>query len=110
MYIENLELDQGSTWSINVTVRNESDDSIFDLTGYTLRSMIRKHYSDAAAAQTFSCTSATPTSGVVNMLLSATNSALLTPGTYVYDLEIEKVGVVYKPVGGKIVVNPEATK
>ena len=109
MEIQDLTLWQGDTWSIDVTVYG-ANGVVLDLTGYTLRAQLRKKYTDALPSATFTATASDPTTGIINLILSATDTAALTKGTYVYDVEIEKNSVVYKPVGGRIVVMPEATK
>lgn len=102
------------------------------------RGMIRKKYSDVAALKSFAITIinktgvlAAITAGTCHLTtaeiaaleldtagkcyllirLSATDTAALTKGAAVYDIEIEDTtGFVFKPYTGAVNVTPEATK
>lgn len=48
-----LDIDQGSTFQWDITVYDTDGVTPLDLTGYTVRSMIRKKYEDALPTETF---------------------------------------------------------
>ena len=113
MEIQNLELWQGDTWDIQVTVY-DADNLPLDLTSWNIRSSIRKKYSDAVKTKDFTCSKVDAVNGILKLHLAAVDTDDLAKGSYVYDVELYKTveteEYVYKPVGGRITVNPEATK
>ena len=54
--LANLLIDQGASFSSTITVFN-SDDTVFDLTGFTGASQVRKSYSSSSASATFTVSS-----------------------------------------------------
>ena len=82
----NLYIDQGSTFSVTITVSDYLDNPL-NLTGATLRGQIRKsYYSISSTALTV--TAPTPTNGEIVVSLTAAQTLALKPGRYVYDVEI----------------------
>lgn len=111
---EDLTLEQGATWdnkSFPPIVVYNANDTLFDLTGYSARSMFRKHYSSANAAVTLTCT-IDIANATIQRSYTAANSANVAAGYYYHDLEIYTAGnaVVRRLVEGRITVGPEATK
>ena len=82
----NIEVDQGSDFSINIEVKE--DDVVKNLTGYSARAQARAAEESSSAAFSFTCTIPTPSNGKVNIALPAATSSSATAGQYVYDLEI----------------------
>ena len=108
-YIQNLVIDQGATFSTSVTVTDAEGDAL-NLTSYLLRGQMRKSYASSSYTS-FTAVSATPTSGVIDISLTATQTGELKAGRYVYDLEIEDTaGVVTRIVEGIITVTPQVTR
>jgi len=105
----NLFIDQGATFSANVTVKDTTN-SIRDLTGYTARSQMRRsHYTSNSTA--FTATIGTPASGNVTLSLSDAATANLKPGRHVYDIEIvSSANVVERIYEGIVTVYPEVTR
>lgn len=104
----NLSIDQGSTFSSTVTVES-SDGLTYNLTGYTARGQIRKTYSSSTYVA-FSASIPSPTSGEINLSLTATQTAALKPGRYQFDVEIVQNTVVQRVIEGQIEVNPRVTR
>lgn len=105
------DFEQGTTFRLEVTVRNPATGAPADLTDHIARSMARKQYSDAAPAWAFDVSIPDPLTGVVVMEKNATDTAAFIKGRYYYDLELESpAGVVVKLIKGVITVTPEATK
>tara|TARA_Y100000310_G_C20629232_1_gene787651 strand:- start:519 stop:860 length:342 start_codon:yes stop_codon:yes gene_type:complete len=110
--IANLIVDQGATFTSTITVYN-TDDTLFNLTGYTGASQIRKSYSSSSASATFTVAFATDrTLGQLTVSLTAAQTALLDEGRYVYDVEVTKTSdsTVTRVIQGIVTVSPNATK
>ena len=105
--IANLTIDQGTTISIVVPVKN-ADGSAKDLSGYTANSQFRKSY----YSTTFTAFTAThdDAGGNITLALTATQSGGVKAGRYVYDVEILIGSTVARVQEGIITVNPEVTK
>lgn len=100
---------QGSTFSLPFTMEN-----IFANggAGCTIRASLRKTY-DTATSYSFTAEISTTTAETLSCLLSlsATASAAIPAGGYVYDCEIEDAtGFVIKPLRGKAIILPEVTR
>ena len=108
--IANLYIDQGSTCSTSVNVK-DIDESAFDLTNHTAAGQVRKSYSSSTATD-FTITIADPPSnGQLDCSLTATQTAALEEGRYVYDIEVTNdTGVVTRVIEGIITINPNVTK
>lgn len=106
-----LDMDQGSTFQWDITVYDVGGVTPLDLTGYTVRSMIRKRYEDALPTETFNISYPDALNGKVRLLIPASKTAAIAKGRYVYDVELEDgLGKVVKIYKGFVVVYPEATK
>ena len=107
--VSNLAIDQGTTYSVTITVTDDTG-SARNLTSYTVRSQMRKsYYTNANVA--FSANIASPADGTVTLDLTATQTSALKPGRYVYDVElVSNVATVERLVEGIVTVYPEATK
>jgi DUF4097 and DUF4098 domain-containing protein YvlB len=104
----NIIIDQGTTFSTVINLTDENGDPI-NLTGYTGDAQMRKHYT-SSNSQSFSI-SLGSTSGTVALSLTANQTANLTPGRYVYDVEVRSsANVVSRIVEGIVTVTPEVTR
>ena len=106
----NLYIDQGSTFSTTVYVKND-DETAFDLLGHTAAGQIRKSYSTSTKLD-FTLEIADPASlGQINASLTATQTATLEEGRYVYDIEVtSSTGTVTRVLEGIITVSPQVTR
>ena len=108
--ILNQVIDQGSTWSKQITVYQTDGTTIQNLTGYTVTSQLRKNYTSTAYT-TINATNNSPTNGIIVMSLTAVQTAALKSGRYVYDLQIAAAdGTVTRVIEGVITFRPEVTK
>ena len=108
--ILNQIVDQGSTWSKQITVYETDGTTVQNLTGYTVASQLRKNYTSTAYT-TINATNNSPTSGIIIMSLTATQTAALKSGRYVYDLQITAAdSTVTRVIEGVITLRPEVTK
>lgn len=106
-----ITIDQGSDFSRSFTYK--IDGVAVNLTGYSARAVMRKKYSDTSPTATFVCGVTVPeTQGKFTMALPNSVTAALTPGKYVYDLELFTLGdaEVIQMIRGMVVVRPEATQ
>ncbi len=108
----NFSVHQGSDANVRVTV-TESDGSATDLTGYSVRGVVKHRYSDTTTLLDLSPTIASPaTSGYIDVALTATSTKALPVGQFVYDIEKypdNNAEAVTKVLKGFFNVYPEAT-
>ena len=108
--ILNQVIDQGATFSKQITVYETDGTTVQNLTGYTVAAQLRKNYTSTAYT-TINATNNAPTSGVIVMSLTAAQTAALKAGRYVYDLQITAAdGTVSRTIEGIITIKPEVTK
>jgi hypothetical protein len=104
----NLVIDQGSTFSADLSLQDENGDAL-NLLGYTANSQIRKWYSSSSAAATFT-TSINDQNGVITLSLTSTQTSDLVSGRYVYDVEVNDGSIVSRVVEGIVTVTPQVTR
>ena len=111
MAILNQEIDQGSTFSKQITVYETDGSTIQNLTGYTAASQIRKNYTSTAYTTILATIQTPATNGVIVMSLTAVQTTALKSGRYVYDLQITAADTtVTRVLEGIITIKPEVTK
>ena len=104
--IANLVIDQGATFSTTITITDE-EGNLYDLTGHSGAAQMRKHYTSVSATG-FSVSLG---AGTVTLSMNAATSNILTPGRYVYDVEItSNANVVSRIVEGIVTVTPNVTR
>jgi len=86
-YLE-LTLEQGANLTSVVTVNDAQGDAV-NLTTYSAASQLRNSYY-SSSANTLTATITGNANGEITLTMTAANTALLTPGRYVYDLEKKK--------------------
>ena|SRR5210317_637265 len=109
--IANLSIDQGASFSSDVTVK-DANNNAFNLTGYTAAAKMAKGYASTRTRTTITATiSGDPTTGVVTLSMTAADTASLDAERYVYDLEITQTssGTVTRVIEGIISVRPQVT-
>lgn len=105
-----LTIDQGSTFSMRVELKDYFTNESLNLTNYAARSQIRKNY-DSTESKNFVVTIVDAANGNISMTMAAANTANLKPGRYVYDLEIEDdENTVTRILQGVAIVSPQVTK
>lgn len=104
----NLVVDQGATFDASIDV-TDVNDTAYDLTGYSVAAQMRKNYASSTSV-TFT-TSHTEGSGRINLELSASTTATIEPGRYLYDVEITSAeGKITRVVEGIVTVTPGITR
>jgi len=110
----NILIEQGATYDQTFTW--EVSGSPVNLTGYTARMQFRDSMASPTKVVEFGVTTgATITlggaAGTIRVQLTATATAALNAGSYVYDLElVSGAGVVTRLLQGAVSVNPEVTR
>ena len=107
-----LDLYQGATFSYVLTWEVGGDP--VNLTSYTARLQARATpdaTSTALSLTTGSGIALGGALGTITLTRSAAQTAALTPGRYLYDLELESAGgVVTRLVEGELTIHPEVTR
>jgi len=107
--IANLIIDQGATFSTDVTVK-DNDGNAFDLTGYTASAAMAKGYQATQTRQLITTSiNSDPTTGIVTLSLTADQTHDLdAPARYVYDVVITKTSdsTVTRVIEGIITIAP----
>lgn len=106
--VRNLYIDQGTTFSLSVTVSDQNGDAK-DLTEYTISSQMRKSYYTSTSTS-FTAVASDPTAGEITISLTAAETSDIKAGRYVYDIEAASDEETIRILEGIVVINPEVTK
>lgn len=108
--ISNLYIDQGSDYATIVTVTSATGAPL-DLTGYTVKSQMRKSYS-SSTAYSFTATVQNSTLGQIRLALTSAQSETIPHGRWLYDVEITQTstGLKKRVVEGIVLVTPQITQ
>ena len=110
VYTSNLTINTGTTFSQVFTLESAATNSATDLTGFTANAQMRKH-ADALTFTNFSTQIINPTSGIIRVGLSTSQTAALKPGRHVYDVLItDASGEVTRVLEGSVLVRQGATR
>jgi hypothetical protein len=105
----NFILEQGATFSRQLTVKENG--SAMSLSGYSVASKMRSTHDSSTVAGTFTCTVNDASGGKILLTMTATTTASIEEGVYVYDIEITSgSGTVTRLMEGNITVTPEVTR
>ena len=104
----NIIIDQGTTFNSVIELTDDDDEPV-DLTNYTGRSQMRKHYT-SSNSYSFAV-SLGGNAGSITLSMTAAQTALITAGRYVYDVEVvDSSNTVSRIVEGIVTVTPEVTR
>lgn len=107
--IANIYIDQGTDFSITVDVTN-ADGTALNLNGYSAAAQIRKTYTSSTISASFG-TTIVEASGQVTLSLTDSQTSALSPGRYLYDLNITSSGGnTSRVVEGQAIVTPGVTR
>lgn len=109
--IANFNIDQGSTFSTTIDLSNNSS-GVFELNTYSARGKIRKS-SSASSYVSFTCAidENSPAQDTITISLTSTQTKSMSPGRYVYDVEIfTSAGVVTRVLEGQIEILASITQ
>ena len=85
--VSNLLIYQGSDFIIDFTVENDNGTD-FNLTGYTVASKIKKHYTSSTSTTVTAAVLSPATSGRIHLSLNNSQTSAMKSGRYVYDVVI----------------------
>lgn len=102
----NLVIDQGTTFTSQFSVYTETDEAV-DFTLYTGAAQMRKSFTSSTS---YPFDVAVSNTGLVTLSMSAANTALITAGRYLYDVEVTSDGVVSRIAEGIVTVTPQVTR
>ena len=107
--VHNIVIDQGTTFSLELTVTND-DGTAKNLANYTVASQMRKSYDSSSATATFTASVVTGSSGIYKLVLSNSTSADISAGRYVYDIVITAWSTKKTVVEGNVLVSEGVTR
>lgn len=98
-----LTIEQNATFNTTINIEDIQGDAI-NLVSYTASAQMRKSPYSVTSSSFVVQTSAN-TAGLITLSMSAANTANLTPGRYLYDLNItSNTGIVTRVVEGIVTV------
>ena len=110
VYVSNLTVNTGTTFSQIFTLESADTNSATDLTGYTASAQMRKHPGSSSATD-FTTTIINASSGRIRVGLSTSQTAVLKPGRFMYDVLItDTAGEVTRVLEGSVLVREGVTK
>jgi len=106
-----ISLTQGEDYHLTAELKN-SDGSSINLSGYSLRGKVKYNYGSDSYLLDLTPSVYSAQSGIVNINLTAAQTATLPITVAFYDIERFTSGdnQVFKILNGKFTVNPEVTK
>lgn len=109
-----LTINQGATFSQVINWKTGSPAAFVNTTGYTARMQARPSYTSATVTAELTTSNgriSLTNAGVITLSLTATETAALAAGRYVYDLEmVSSGGQVTRLLEGVLTVTPEVTR
>jgi hypothetical protein len=103
---------QGTTFRKNITYK--IGETPVDITGYSSRMQVRESYSSQDFLISLTSSNGITlggSDGTIDIFISAEETELLPPGTWVYDLELVSSGsIVDRLIQGNFTVTPEVTR
>ena len=111
IYVSNIVIEQGFDFDTSFQLEDTRTNNFLDLTGCATTAQIRKHSSSTNATAGFAATVSQEDRGIVSIILKASQTVLIKPGRYVYDVKImTPTGGEYKAVEGSALVRGGVTR
>lgn len=109
-YVE-LYVDQGTTFNNVINLADDILNANVNISGYSVRSQLRRSYYSANAAANITCTITNAAQGEITMSMSAGTTANIRPGRYLFDLETtDTQGKISRILEGIITIAPRVTR
>tara|TARA_B100001250_G_scaffold377370_1_gene366416 strand:- start:39 stop:377 length:339 start_codon:yes stop_codon:yes gene_type:complete len=110
VYVSNLTVDTGSTFSQVFNLETASTNSATDLSGYSIAAQMRKH-AGAVKGTNFTAQITNASLGTIRVGLTTSQTSELKEGRYMYDVLItDTVGEVTRVVEGAVLVRAGVTR
>jgi hypothetical protein len=109
-YVE-IYMDQGTTFRNVINLTDDLTNSYINVSGYQVRSQMRRSYYSANATANLVCTITDSANGEITMSLDAANTSNIKAGRYLFDLEtVDRSNITFRVLEGIITVTPEITR
>lgn len=105
---QDLIITRGDTETLVVNIA--TDGTAINITGRTYRAQIRSTQDSTTIKASFTCTVTDGANGQVTCVLSAADSADLTPGLHYWDLEENASGIISTILAGNVTVLADVTR
>ena len=111
VYVSNLIINTGATFSQSFDLLNNDGSGPLDLTDFTATAQFRKHPGSSSKTD-FTVSFEDPRSdGKIKISLTSTQTAVISkPGRYVYDILIDSGTVKTRVIEGSVLVREGVTK
>ena len=110
VYVSNIVVNAGADFGQVFTLNSSSTSSALNLTGYSVKSQMRKH-AGSTGVTTFTASVYDAPSGKIKIGLTTTSTSSLKPGRYVYDVVItDTSNVVTRVIEGMVLVREGVTR
>jgi len=110
MSTHDIQIDQGSTFSKTLTLKDDSN-AVINITNDTFRGQVRKHASSSDIQATFTFTITDGPNGAVTWSLTDTQTSAMSSGKLLYDVEwVQSSGTVTRILDGIADVTQEITR
>lgn len=106
---QDLTITRGDTETVVVTMTSDGSTPI-NISGRTYRAQLRSQADSTTIKASFTCTVTSGAAGQVTCILSATDSATLSPGLMFWDLEENASGTVSTILSGTVTVLADVTR
>mgnify|MGYP001414574683 FL=1 len=111
VYVSNLVINAGATFTQKFTLENVSSNSALQLSGFGVKAEMGKHSGSVSAAATFTALISDPAAGIIQVGLTSTTTAGIKPGRYVYDvIVVDSASEVTRVVEGSVLVRQGVTR
>ncbi len=104
-----LFIDQGSDYTSTITLNDSNTGLPMNLVTYTALSSIKKSVYSANVSDIFTCTVTDAANGNITMSLAASNTSLMAPGRYNFDLIITNGATKNRVLEGVVLLSPGIT-
>lgn len=102
---------RGASLSLNLVATDPATNLPLNLSGYNVRGQARQNYSSTGVMLDLAPTITSYVSGIINVNVHGSGTAVLPSTRGVYDIEIyNSSGYVLKLMGGLFLVQPESTR
>jgi len=110
IFVSNIVIEQGFDFGTYFQLEDTITNNLLDLTGYTMEAQLRKTYSSSSSVS-FASSISDPSEGLIQISLGSTETSLLKPGRYVYDVKLTtNEGLITKAVEGAALVRSGVTR
>ena len=109
VYVSNLVINTGTTFSQTFNLEATENNAAFDLTGFTATAQMRKHAGSSSKVD-FDATIPVPSDGKIMLELSAGDTSNIKSGRYVYDIIVTKGVSKTTVVEGNVLVREGVTR